>query len=312
MSKLLARFKSHPRVWGVILTLVVAIGYALSPVMVGGIAYLFPGGGQVVIRSGVTAAMILAYLLIVKAEWRLASPKTAGLWFVWYAFALPVGQVLFVIAILTGGISAGPAALFYLSASKVVITFLAKNFWLKESDASVGRVVIVVLAVVAMAVFSWPDPLTFTLPMVAAMGTGAIEAISSLSMGKLAKQDNRYVLAFARYGLAMVALLIVMPLIGRPVVMDTQITLPLIVLAVGMLLLNGLNQAFIGRLEIEAYQLIDEDLANILLTTELIWGVLFSLWFLGNRVNLYQLIGVALILLPSAGAAYLAYLKKRG
>lgn len=300
----------HPRLWGVIAILLVAIGYGLSPVLVKFSNELVSGPGQVAVRAAITAVLLLPYLLISKAEWKLVSLKaTNKYWLLWYFFALPAGQILYVIAIIKGGIAAGPAALFYLNASKVVGTFLIKRL-IDKSEMSLGRIAVIVLAIAAMAIFAWPNPLTFTLPMLAAIGTGAIEAVSSMAMGKLSKKDNRYVLAFSRYGISAILLVLVLPLIGQPISFQASIGMVAILIAIGTFFLSGLSQAFIGKLELDAYQLIDEDLANIIVTTELIWGVIFSVWLINNKVNSYQIIGMALLLIPSAIAGYMAYLKK--
>lgn len=298
------------RLKGILAILFVAICYGLSPILVTWGNYVIKGEGQVAIRALLTGFFLFLYILSTKGQWKLASLHKSKGWFAWYLFALPVGQILYVISVLTGGIDAGPASLFYLNASKVVFTFLLKAIVLKEVRPTVGRSSIILLAVSAMVLYAWPSPLFFSVPMLAAMGTGLIEAISSIAMGKLDKNDNQYTLACVRYSTSGILLPIVLPLINQPVVFQNNMTQVALLLGIGGLILSGLSQAFVGKLELFAYNNIAEDLANVLVTTELVWGVVLSYVLLQNRLTIVQISGIALLMISSIFAGLLASREK--
>ena len=305
----------HPKEMGIISLLLAAICYALSPALVVWVSLVFPGPGQVVARSIVTAALLMLFLLSTTGwpQWKsLLSRKSKG-WFSWYLLALPFGQFLFVLAMLYGGTNAGPAALFYLNVGKIVVSYLFKSGGLLSRSRKVPidkltglSLLSVVVAVAAVGIYSWPNPLMWSMPMLAALGAGAVEAVSSLASEKLDRNDNRQTLVFFRYGTAsFVALAFVMAFKLGPTV-TLPPTIGLIALSIGALVMTGINQSLIGSLEVYAYQRVRADMANIILTTELIFGVIFSVVLIDNVVRVSQLFGLGMILLAAVIAGFVA------
>lgn len=309
----------RPKEMGIVSLLLAAICYALSPALVVWVSLVFPGPGQVVVRSIVTAVLLMLFLLSTtgQPQWKsLQSRKSKG-WFSWYLLALPFGQFLFVLAMLYGGANAGPAALFYLNVGKIVVSYLFKSSGLlsRSQKASSNKLtglslLSVTVAVVAVGIYSWPNPLMWSMPMLAALGAGAVEAVSSLASEKLDRKDNRQTLVFFRYGTAsFVALAFVLAFKLGPTV-TLPPTVGLIALSIGALVMTGINQSLIGSLEVYAYQRVRADMANVILTTELIFGVIFSVVLINNVVGVSQLLGLGMILLAAVIAAVVAAKEK--
>jgi len=310
----------HLKIMGVLSIVLVSVGYALSPVLVIWISLVFPGPGQVVVRSVATATLLLLFLLSTTGwpKWSSLKSRKSKFWFAWYLLALPFGQFLFVLAMLYGGANAGPAALFYLSVGKILLTYILKNAKallrpekLLTNNFSRLRLTCVAMAVLAVWIYSWPGPLIMTLPMLAALGAGAVEAVSSLATGNLNAKDDKKALVFYRYGAAsFVSLALVLALRLGPT-FNVLPAVSIMALSIGALVVVALIQAFLGMLENYAYHRVPEDMANVILTTELIWGVMFSVWLINNVVNMSQLVGLALILFSALLAGYVASVEKK-
>lgn len=316
----------HPFAIRILSLVLVAVGYALSPALVVWVSLVFPGPGQVVVRSIVTAVLLMLFLLSTTGwpQWKSLLSRKSKYWFSWYLLALPFGQFLFVLAMLYGGINAGPAALFYLSVGKIVVTYLLKNIGslfrpkklLADKWARL-RFLSVAMAVVAVGIYSWPNPLMWSMPMLAAMGAGTIEAISSIAIHNQNKGDNPQALVFYRYGAASFVSIVFVLVFKLGPLVNLPPTVGLIGLSLLALLVVGMVQAFIGLLELYAYSnseddkvVVPEDMANVILTTELIFGVIFSVVLINNVVGVSQLLGLGMILLAAVVAAVVAAKEK--
>jgi drug/metabolite transporter (DMT)-like permease len=300
---------------GILQTLVVAILYGVSPSLVKFASDFVPGKGQVAVRAIITAVVILGFLIATRSKFNLTSHKVAPLWLAWYVGALGIGQVFFVIAVVNGGITAGVSALFFLNAAKVVLTFLVKILALKEKVALLPKATVVTMIVISLMIFTaGSGSLTLSPPMLFAMGAGAIEAISSIAMSKLPDEDTktkRSQLNFLRYAVSAAILLVLLPAIGQPIQFQTTFANPAIVVGLVAICVIGLNQSFIGGLELSAYKKISPVLVNVIITSELIWGVVFSVLLIHDVVNTVQLLGMGLMLATTVAAAYLANKDKK-
>ncbi len=266
---------------GIAAMLGVAVIFALFSVFITYNSYMFGDLFQVALRNGLAFVMLLPILVwrktlfnFSKREWLLI-----GL----YAFGSIFVLVIVTLAYLNAPIKTVLAVRYSIS---VIFSVFISALIFKEAIKGIN-IAAVLLGVIGIVIFAYPFLGFFTIGVLYALFT----AFSFLFVGALLKKISTApeVLMAAEFSAVAIVVGVFVLLSGAPTIIAYNQLLWLVMIVFSALLI------VVTYLMVYGYRKINFNLANIILTSEIAFGLLFGYLLLGQTVTATEWVGIGLI-----------------
>lgn len=263
--------------------------YAMSGVVVVGLLDTFGQIGQLVPRALIAGLFSFFWLILFSKGFKLSKTYHRG-WLSVYMFFRPITNFLFILAV----VAIGPtSAIFYLFAGRVLTGALIKavtRYW-----GSSGRYwAFLSYSMVMVGLFVYTGQITFGVGMIWGLLTGAFEAVKMRAINQLELTDeDKPKLAIYDFGI-----LATVAFIGVLIFQNGVFVLhPISPYVYFVLFLSGLVAIGTTILDMYGFVNFDDDLGNVVQSSELGFAGLLNYWILGTLMTTNQVVGMFVLML---------------
>lgn len=276
--------KKQMAFWSLIFS---SILFSSSGLLVRVLSFSYSVSGQVLLR-----AFVISLLLFIVAKFRKQSLSVKGInkfAFIIFLISLPLGNLAFATSV---NLIKATNTVFYLYFAQFITGLFIGRFVLKEKISS-KNIISFFLAFLGIIVFSYPIQVRSFLNLGVILGlfTGLMETIKNSSM-KYLKSYSKQVLTFYQFFVSMMLILIYSLLFNIPVQIGSISFVTVIAIGIIVFISIGINYLLLFGMGN-----FDVNLANIIISSELVFASIINAIFLNELPTINEFFGSLLIVL---------------